>query len=198
MKCNIKGNYLPSNYEIARNIRKTCETNGYSDDISSLLANLFTYMMEKNICGCCHAFSSVLYVAFSELGYSPSLFIGECRKDGLKPFDHSWITIDGKIIDIAVYYSLTEQINLVSGPIIFNKDVVNGRKVSTHYGVNTGLPMGSETLMVMNIPFVTYMNNSPFEKDGLWGVLKKIYPKEIEINEKLKQKYCDVQRIFVR
>ena len=79
MKCNIKGNYLPSNYEIARNIRKTCETNGYSDDISSLLANLFTYMMEKNICGCCHAFSSVLYVAFSELGYSMKFFFIRLR-----------------------------------------------------------------------------------------------------------------------
>ena len=198
MKCNLNGSYLPSNQDIVRNIKKTCCNKGYGEDVGNLLANMFTYMMKKNVCGCCHAFSSVLYVAFSELGYSPFIFIGECQKDGMKPFDHSWITIDGKIIDIAVYYSLTEQINLVSGPIIFDKDVVNDINVSTHYGINTGLPMSSDTLKVMNIPFVTYMNNFPYEIDGLWSVLKKIYPKEIEINEKFKQKYSEVKRTFVR
>lgn len=198
MKCNIKRNYISSDYEITKNIKKTCEKRGYSEDVGMLLANLFAYMMRKNVCGCCHAFSSILYVAFSELGYTPSLFIGECQKDGLKPFDHSWITIDNKIIDIAIYYSLTEEINLISGPVIFDRDVVSGKTVSTHYGINTGLPMNRDTLVVMNTPFVTYMDNSPFEKNGFWGVLKKIYPKEIIIDENLKEKYSNVKRTFVR
>ena len=198
MKCNIKRNYIPSDYEIIRNIKKTCEKKGYSEDVGILLANLFAYMMRKKVCGCCHAFSSVLYVAFSELGYTPSLLIGACQKDGLKPFDHSWITIDNKIIDIAIYYSLTEEINLISGPVIFDRDVVSGKTVSTHYGINTGLPMSLDTLAAINIPFVTYMDNSPFEKDGLWGVLKKVYPNEIIIDENLKEKYSNVQRTLVR
>ncbi len=60
MKCNIKRNYIPSDYEIIRNIKKTCEKRGYSEDVGMLLANLFAYMMRKKACGCCHAFSSVL------------------------------------------------------------------------------------------------------------------------------------------
>ena len=198
MKCNATGNYLPSNHKIVKNIKNTCKKESYSDDVGMLLANLFAYMMRKNVCGCCHAFSSVLYVAFSELGYTPSLFIGECQRDGLEPFDHSWITIDNKIIDIAIYYLLTQEINLISGPVIFDRDVVSGKTVSTHYGINTGLPMSPSTLTVINTPFVTYMDKSPFEKDGLWGVLKKVYPKEIIIDENLKKKYSNVQRTFVR
>ena len=198
MKCNISGKYLPSNRDIVKNINMTCSQLGYDKQVSALLSSLFTYMMSKNICGCCHAFSSVLFVAFTELGFHPSLFIGECQKDGQKPFDHSWITVDGKIIDIAVYYSLTEEINLVSGPIVFSIDVVSREEVKTHYGINTGLDMGNDTIQVMNIPFGDYMNYSPFEPDGLWGVLKKIYPMDIEITPELINKYHDVQRIFVR
>ena len=61
--------------------------------------------------GACHVSTSVLYVVFSELGYDVKLFVGEIQKLGEKPFDHSWITLDGKIIDIAVIIALIECVN---------------------------------------------------------------------------------------
>lgn len=82
-------------------IRAAVQNAGYKEDIVNVLCNLNEYMKRKQWWDACHASCSALYVALSELGYSPKLCIGEMLGQGLY-FDHSWIELDGQILDIAI------------------------------------------------------------------------------------------------
>ena len=169
------------------------------EQLSYVLSYLFDYMMSNQMYGCCHAFASVLYVALSELGYSPSILIGECKFGNEKPFDHSWITVDNKIFDLAIYMPLNQICNSITGPIIMDVDAFSMEKCKTEYGINTGLPMGQETLSVMNTPFCVYMDHYPFTKGGLWGVLQMILPENISVDiNQLREKYKNTERNLIR
>ena len=183
---------------IKNNIIEIVTSMGYEIRMSESIVNLFNYMDEKLLFGGCHALSAVLYVVLSELGFNPVLYIGECEKEGIKPFDHSWITIDDKIIDLAIYMPLTQIYNSISGPIILNIDAISKCKVNTSYGINTGLPLSDSTLFAINTPFVEYMNEFPFEIDGLWTVAKKISPSISLSIDELVEKYKNTQRKLVR
>ena len=114
-------------------IRASVETNGYDDRFADVLCNLYKYMQQKQWWGACHASCSALYVALSELGYSPKLCIGEMMGQGLY-FDHSWIELDGKIIDMAISMTLIGGAP-ASDPILFNRNIRNGMKPVIEYGV---------------------------------------------------------------
>lgn len=175
-------------------IRAAVSANGYDDRISDVLCNLNRYMQRKQWWGACHASCSALYVALSELGYSPKLCIGEMMGQGLY-FDHSWIELDGKIIDMAISMTLLGGAP-ASEPILFGKNIRNGMEPVIEYGV-PGRGIEGESLIVMNLPFTDYMNAFPDEKDGLWGVVRELLGTEIDI-ENLRNKYKDVERVVVR
>ncbi len=175
-------------------IRAAVSANGYDDRISDVLCNLNRYMQRKQWWGACHASCSALYVALSELGYSPKLCIGEMMGQGLY-FDHSWIELDGKIIDMAISMTLLGGAP-ASEPILFGKNIRNGMEPVIEYGV-PGRGIEGESLIVMNLPFTDYMNAFPDEKDGLWGVVRELLGTEIDI-ENLRNKYKDVERVIVR
>ncbi len=175
-------------------IRAAVNANGYDDRISDVLCNLNRYMQRKQWWGACHASCSALYVALFELGYSPKLCIGEMMGQGLY-FDHSWIDLDGKIIDMAISMTLLGG-SPASEPILFGKNIRNGMEPIIEYGVpRRGIE--GESLIVMNLPFIDYMDAFPDEKDGLWGVVRELLEKEIDI-EFLRNKYRDVERTIVR
>lgn len=175
-------------------IRAAVNANGYDDRISDVLCNLNRYMQRKKWWGACHASCSALYVALFELGYSPKLCIGEMMGQGLY-FDHSWIDLDGKIIDMAISMTLLGG-SPASEPILFGKNIRNGMEPIIEYGVpRRGIE--GESLIVMNLPFIDYMDAFPDEKDGLWGVVRELLEKEIDI-EFLRNKYRDVERTIVR
>lgn len=159
-------------------IRSTVSANGYDDRISDVLCNLNRYMQRKQWWGACHASCSALYVALSELGYSPKLCIGEMMGQGLY-FDHSWIELDGKIIDMAISMTLLGGAP-ASESILFGKNIRNGMEPLIEYGVS-GRGIEGESLIVMNLPFTDYMNAFPDEKDGLWGVVRELLGTEIDI-----------------
>lgn len=175
-------------------IRAAVSANGYDDRISDVLCNLNRYMQRKQWWGACHASCSALYVALSELGYSPKLCIGEMMGQGLY-FDHSWIELNGKIIDMAISMTLLGGAP-ASEPILFGKNIRNGMEPVIEYGV-PGRGIEGESLIVMNLPFTDYMNAFPDEKDGLWGVVRELLGTEIDI-ENLRKKYKDVVRVIVR
>lgn len=175
-------------------IRISVEANGYDGRIADVLCNLYRYMQQKQWWGACHSSCSALYVALSELGYAPKLCIGEMMGQGLY-FDHSWIDLDGKIIDIAISMTLIGGAP-ASEPILFNRNIRNGMKPVIEYGV-AGRGIEGESLFVMNLPFVDYMDGFPDERDGLWGVVRELLSKQIDI-EALRNKYKGVKRIVVR
>ena len=70
MKCRIVDYSKPpiSHTKMKSNIQKIVTDCNYSKDVTDIIISLYDYMIAKNFFGACHAFSSVLFVAFSELG----------------------------------------------------------------------------------------------------------------------------------
>ena len=175
-------------------IREAVIENKSNDKIADLLCNLYRYMNEKQWMGACHATCAVLYVALMELGENVELCIGEVDA-GRFAFDHSWILVDEKKIELAAAITMQGGLS-VSGPIVFDRDIRTGKASNLTYGVyKSGLD--SEAKMIMNIPFCVYMDNFPDEKSGLWGVLKKIYPGQVDIDS-IRENYSNVERRYVR
>ena len=48
----------------------------------------------------------------------------------------------------------------------------------------------------MDMAFGDYMSQYPDEKEGLWGVVKKVFPGKVCIDE-LKEKYHNVNRAYI-
>lgn len=201
MKCQLPNyNKKPiSNNMAKRNIRRIMDGHKMPEDAINAVLLLYDFMIDKNYYGGCHALSSALYVALTELGLSPELCVGECQVPGMLPFDHSWITITGEVLDIAVYYPLTQQINSVSGPVIFGIDIVTGHKPRTQYGIHTGLPLSNDTKQVLNCNFSDYMNNFPGFSSGLWTLALQMLPKTTSTTiDDLRARYSDVKRCYMK
>ena len=146
------------------------------------------------VCAMGFASCSALYVALSELGYSPKLCIGEMLGQGLY-FDHSWIELDGQILDIAISMTLLGGAP-VSEPIVFGKNIRSGKEPVIKYGV-PGRGIEGETLVVNSLPFIDYMDGFPDEKNGLWGVVQELLGRKVDIPD-LREKYKNVERVIVR
>ena len=175
-------------------IRTAVEDAGYKETLADVFCNLNSYMQRKQWWGACHASSSALYVALCELGYKPKLCIGEMMGQDLY-FDHSWIELDGKIFDMAISMTLLGGAPM-SDPILFSKNIRNEAEPVIKYGVS-GRGIEDEALMIMNMPFVSYMDAFPAEKNGLWAVVRELLDREIDIPV-LREKYQNVERIIVR
>jgi hypothetical protein len=171
-------------------IRSAVHQSGYADEVADVLCQLLRYMKGKNWIGACHATASVLFVCLSELGYSPKLCIGEVRDQITGTlFDHSWIELDGKIIDLAISMTLLGGLPL-SAPIIFGQNVTTFEGPTCIYGVADGRGLDDQANHVMTIPFQAYMDNYLGEKEGLWGVVRKIMPGKTDLLA-LRQKYIN-------
>lgn len=201
MKCRIPNyNKVPiSNNMMKRNIQRILESHQMSQECTNAVIRIYDFMIEKNYIGGCHALSSALYVALSELGLSPELCVGECQLPGTPPFDHSWITVNGEIIDLAVYFPLTQQINSISGPIILGIDAITARPPRTQYGIDTGLPLSPDTELVMRSSFVEYMDKFPMVKGGLWTLVMEALPQTLTTTaDDLRTRYGGVVRRYVK
>ena len=86
-------------------IREAVRERGYKEDIGDVLSSMYRYMERKQWWGACHATCAALYVCLTEIGYTPDLCIGEVLGQGLY-FDHSWISLDDKMIDLAISMTL--------------------------------------------------------------------------------------------
>ena len=185
---------LKESMSINELIRTTVIEAGYSDKLSDVLCKMYEYMQKKNWWGACHASSSVLFVAISELGYTPILCIGEVSGNGLY-FDHSWIELDGKILDLAISKTLLGGAP-VSDPIVFGKNIRSGKEPELKYGV-PGRGIEGETLIVKNTPFIEYMDSFPSEENGLWEVVQEVLGRTLDLST-MKKKYEKVARDIIR
>ena len=201
MKCRIPSqNREPiSNNMMKRNIRRIMAENQMPESVINAVITLYDFMIVQDYYGGCHAMSSALYVALSELGFLPELCVGECRASAGFVFDHSWITLDGHIIDLAVYYPYTEQINSVSGPIVCGMDAITSKKTSTQYGISSGEDLSPDTLFVMGRDFVEYMDNFPSGRYGLWSLVMSLLniTEPLSVNA-MRLKYSGTQRKYIK
>lgn len=176
-------------------IESAFQAEHYETDISIVVTNLFRYMKKKNWIGACHATSSVLYVALSELGYSPRLCYGEIEYGTPKTADHSWVELNGKIIDLACSMTLKGG-TAISNPVILGYDVITRSFPNIRYGISDGHGLDMQTRMIANMSFTEYMDMFPDEKDGLWGVLLHILPTASLEIDAMRKKYQNVTREY--
>lgn len=175
-------------------IREAVRERGYKEDIGDVLSSMYRYMERKQWWGACHATCAALYVCLTEIGYTPDLCIGEVLGQGLY-FDHSWISLDDKMIDLAISMTLLGGAP-ASGVIVFGKDIKTGLPPILDYGV-PGRGIEDQAKFVMELPFNQYMDSFPDEKDGLWGVVREVLGTDINIPS-LREKYKDTKRVLVR
>lgn len=197
MKARVNShNNAISNNLIRKRIQTIAQENGLSEQVRSVLVNLFNYMIAKSLYGGCHALSSVLYVALREIGESPQLCIGECFNPKENAFDHSWITLNDKIIDLAIYMPLSHRRNTVTGVVIMDIDTATKTQTNTKYGYATGSGFGCDAKNTLHTPFVEYMNAYPLEHNGLWNVVKIILPDAVDFDiDKAKTIYANTKRV---
>ncbi|MEE0879131.1 MAG: hypothetical protein UH788_07620 [Treponemataceae bacterium] len=163
--------------------------NNYSKEVGLVIKKLFSIMLLQEMRGFCHASASVLYVCLCELGLQPKLVIGEANIEN-KYFDHSWVVLDGKIIDLAIALPLDYSDEV--GPVILNEDLYTNKTTIVEYDNNSGQDLCEDTKMIIATNFTEYMNNAPY-KQGLWSFVKLVLNKEIDIKE-LQQKYKNTKR----
>lgn len=180
--------------DILNCIKKTTLQSGYSQEVADCLAGMMRYIIDKQLIGACHATASALYVALSELGLHPQLCIGEVLTEQMA-FDHSWLLVDGKIVDLACYMTLAGMGLPVSYPIVFGKNAVTGTPPDLDYGAQSGQGLDETTERILRMPFQLYMDCFPYEKNGLWDVVARILPHDI-IAAELRSKYRDVKRHY--
>lgn len=169
---------------------------GWSSAVSDVIYRTYRYAERRKLQGACHALSLAMYVALSELGFSPDLCVGECdSNDGMKPFDHSWIVLYGKIIDVAISMPLPP-VESFCGIVVGDIDISTGERVDVSYGIRTSVGFVPDTQTVLSLPFVRYMDGFPFERRGLWTVVGRILDKQVNVSE-LRSKYHDVSRTVV-
>ncbi len=169
-------------------IKEAVKAAEYDEEIANVLIELFHYMERRNWIGACYATASVLYVCLSELGYKPELCIGEAITDYPKiaSFDHGWITLDGKIIDLACYMTLMGGAP-ASFPVIFDKEIVVNEQHHIGYGYK-GRGLDWQVKAIANMPLSEYMPAFPDEKDGLFGVVNIVLGRKGS-TKRLKEKY---------
>lgn len=169
-------------------IRKAVDMAGYGEDIADVLISLMHYMERKHWAGACYATASVLYVCLKELGYDPKLCIGEAVTDYpiTTSFDHGWIELDGKIIDLACCMTLLNG-QPASPPVIFDREIVSGEQHHIGYGYK-GRGLDAPPKYIMSMPLSKYMAGFPNEKDGLLGVAHIVLGRKGS-TKRLREKY---------
>lgn len=169
---------------------------GYNDEISNIICSLYEYMEKKKWIGACYATASVLYVCLNEKGYNVKPCIGEVTTDFpvYMSFDHGWVTLDGKIIDLACSMTLMSGLP-VSAPIILDIDTSTRERFNLRYGYK-GRGLDQVGSFVYNQSIADYMSAFPNEKDGLWTVVQRLLGTKGS-TRRLKEKYKDVNWEYI-
>ncbi len=140
---------------------------------------------KKQWYGACHATSAMLFIALTEQGFEPCLHLGQGKAD--KFFDHSWVTLDGKIYDAAIAFNLADK--QYGGPVFCGIDLDTRGEAAMLYG-NSDLPFDEQTVGIKNASISEYMDGSGFMWPLLCDVFKRV---GIPYNEAvLREKYKNV------
>jgi hypothetical protein len=116
--------------------------------VKTTLLGAYDFIVEKQLQGGCHLISAILFMLLSEQGYEPIVKTGEVGiADYL--FDHSWIELDGKIIDLTIMNTLDDNKNLP--PIVMNKSVSSGLESDYKYGVSPNLDLEAQLVLAQSI-----------------------------------------------
>lgn len=139
---------------------------GVSNDVRFAFDAIMQVICKRQWYGACHATSAMLFMALKEKGHTPRLHLGQCKGDRF--FDHSWVTIDGKIYDAAIAFNLAEK--QYGGPVFDGIDLDTLADATMLYG-NSSLPFDVETQIPAKVSISEYMDGG----DVMWQLLHIIF-----------------------
>ena len=159
-------------------INQIVADNQYPQTVAQTIENLMRFISDRKWYGACHASCAALYVALKELGFNPILCAGEVDAHSFI-FDHSWIELDGKIIDAAIAFPL--QGNPLSNLIVFGVDIFTKEPSNLIYGTSRGTGLDIDANFATTVPFCIYMDNFPDAPNGLWSVVEYLLGHKVDI-----------------
>lgn len=166
----------------------------------SSLTDVFLVMLQiirlKNWEGVCHTSASILYVIYKELGFNVNLLMGEVKIDH-RYFDHSWIEIDGLVVDASLISPINKNLGL--SPVFLNTNLITNAFTTLEYGAVSSMGLSDFTEIIYQRPFHKYMNPFPWGK-GKWNyveLISNVLDLNIDIRE-LNHKYRSVERTLIR
>jgi hypothetical protein len=128
--------------------RQAIENSDIEQAIKTTLLGAFDFIAENQFKGGCHLISAILFMLLSEQGYEPIVMTGEVGIDDYV-FDHSWIELDGKIIDLTIMNTLYDNKKLP--PVVMNKSVSSGLEPNHKYGVSPNLDGNTQLILAQSI-----------------------------------------------
>lgn len=151
--------------------------------------NVLNYVHKQDWMGACHATTAIMYILYKEQGYDVNACIGEVGEVGEQPiiFDHSWIEIDGKVIDVSISNTLIE--GLKFPPIFMDIDLISLKNTKFEYGIAWGNGFDEQAEWIFGLTLGAYMEEFPGHPNGLWGIAKNLAK-----NQGLKMSFGNAKR----
>lgn len=128
--------------------RQGIENSDIEQAVKNTLLGAFDFIVENQFQGGCHLISAVLFMLLSDQGYEPIVKTGEVGISDYV-FDHSWIELDGKIIDLTIMNTLDDNKKLP--PVIMNQSVSSGIEPNYNYGVSPNLDLEAQLVLAQSI-----------------------------------------------
>lgn len=153
-----------------QNINNIVKENQGSDIVKKVFYKMYEIQKREKWQGACHAISALMYIALKEADIPVHLCLGQVEGPlncGWMSFDHSWIEIDNKVIDIAISNGLNGIVN--SEPILYGKQIYSLKESEFIYGVPVK-NFEHVALKILGTSITQYMNGG----NGLWNILEEM------------------------
>lgn len=152
------------------NINNIVRENQGADVVKNVFYKMYEIQGREKWEGACHATSALMYIALKEAGIPVHLCLGQVEgpaKCGWMSFDHSWIEVDNKVIDIAINSGLNGIVN--SEPILYGKQIYSLKESEFIYGIPIK-NLKQVALKITEMSITQYMNGG----NRLWNILEEI------------------------
>lgn len=166
---------------------------GCDRNMAKALESVWTVMEGSNWLGACHATTSIIYILLAELGYEPEIYIGELILPGsFHKFDHSWIEVNGKVIDLAIALPLNQVGR--QEPVVMGREVISSKVPNMKYKSQNFPPnFDYQAQKVKDVSIYKYLEEAP---EQIYEYFNKILQDVIPNLSKddIKEKYSDTYR----
>lgn len=168
------------------------EIGQHQDEISNAFFVVSDFLKENPIQGACHLISSIFYILLKEQDVECDLCIGEVRAH-FGVFDHSWVQVNDDIYDIAIQIHLS---GIEDDPVFAGYDLGTGKETESIYGIGNGSGLDADASLVLNMPFVEYLDGAPVK---VWNITRNLLRKlnVTKSADELREKYKNTERILI-
>lgn len=174
------------------NLKIESKAHPWGDVARRPFEHVLMYILLKQYGGACHSTSAAIFMLLSEIGLEPSLCLGEVGSRAGN-FDHSWVEIDGLVLDAAVCLPLSEGAH-VGGPVFASIALDDLASTTLQYGKATDEGLQKVAREVLGWSLLEY--GQAQGKPSIWALtvgVAALMGLELSV-EALKAKYGEVKR----